>query len=231
MTLTCTTDEALEARTRVEGYPTFKRDYFVRAKGGEEPIGFLVEQDPHAVIHPHFHELDQYQVIIRGGGTLGKQEVGPVTVQYAAAHTGYGPIVAGDKGIFYFTLRPRGGTDTGPWYLPESKDRQREGGRPRARVGRVEPVESPTTAATAEVVPSEDDGVRSDAVVVPPGETWEGWDDDHHGPAYLLVLSGSAVVDGRSLDPWSCVYVEAGEKPEVAAGADGLQLLAMRFSD
>lgn len=231
MTLTCTTDEALGARTRVEGYPTFKRDYFVRPKGGEEPIGFLVEQDPHAVIHPHFHELDQYQVIIDGGGTLGKQDVGPVTVQYAAAHTGYGPIVAGDDGIFYFTLRPRGGTDTGPWYLPDSKDRQREGGRPRARLGRVDVIETPSTAGVAEVVAPEEDGVRSDVVTVPAGGSWTGWDDGHHGPAYLLVLAGTAVVEGRELDPWSCAYVEAGETPEVAAGADGLQLLAMRFAD
>ena len=28
------------------------------------PMAFLVEKEPHAVVKPHFHQADQYQVIV-----------------------------------------------------------------------------------------------------------------------------------------------------------------------
>jgi hypothetical protein len=30
------------------------------------PMAFLVEKDPGAVVHPHFHRADQYQVVVAG---------------------------------------------------------------------------------------------------------------------------------------------------------------------
>ena len=35
------------------------------------PMAFLVEKEPHAVTKPHFHQADQYQVVVQGGGRLG----------------------------------------------------------------------------------------------------------------------------------------------------------------
>ena len=35
------------------------------------PMAFLVEKEPHAVVRPHFHQADQYQVVVQGGGRLG----------------------------------------------------------------------------------------------------------------------------------------------------------------
>ena len=36
------------------------------------PMAFLVEKEPGAVVHPHFHRADQYQVVVSGAGRLGK---------------------------------------------------------------------------------------------------------------------------------------------------------------
>ena len=69
------------------------------------PMAFLVEKEPHAVTKPHFHEADQNQVIVQGGGRLGTHGVGTVAVHYTDAWSAYGPIVAAEEGISWFTLR------------------------------------------------------------------------------------------------------------------------------
>ena len=63
------------------------------------PMAFLVEKEPHAVVRPHFHQADQYQVVVQGGGRLGQHDVGSVAVHYTDAWSAYGPIVAADEGI------------------------------------------------------------------------------------------------------------------------------------
>lgn len=231
MSLTVTTEQALSTRAPVEGYPVHKRDYIVRAEGETAPIAFLVEQGPNEVIAPHFHTINQFQVIVHGGGKLGRRDVSPATVQYADAYTGYGPIVSEDDGIFYFTLRPRSGVDTRPWYLPESKDKQRErDGRPRNRVGHVPDGASPVRGARQrEVIASEDDGLRADEVRLEPGGVWSGWPEGNAGGSYVLVLNGTARIEGCNLDRWSCAFFEHDETPSVEAGPAGVQFVAMRF--
>src|SRR5437868_51255 len=58
------------------------------------PMAFLVEQDPGAVTQSHFHQADQFQVIVGGSGDLGTHTVRDIAVHYAGAFTAYGPIRA-----------------------------------------------------------------------------------------------------------------------------------------
>ena len=51
------------------------------------PMAFLVEKDAAAVVHPHFHQADQYQVIVQGGGRLGVHDVGTVSVHYTDSYS------------------------------------------------------------------------------------------------------------------------------------------------
>ena len=37
----------------------------------EQPMAYLVEQAPEAWVDPHFHEVDQFQLFIGGGGRIG----------------------------------------------------------------------------------------------------------------------------------------------------------------
>src|SRR5260221_8622645 len=85
------------------------------------PQAFLVEQDTGTLIEPHFHLQDEFQVMVGGSGSLGRHAVQPVSVHYAGAHTGYGPITAGSDGLDYFTLRAR--MDTGAQFLPVARDK------------------------------------------------------------------------------------------------------------
>ena len=102
------------ARTNYLGTDTSHRD---------TPQVLLVEQSPNSVIPPHFHGIDQYQVVVQGGGMLGKHRVAPVCVHYANAFTGYGPIDAEDEGIHYFTLRAQ--SEPGAFFFPEGREFQK----------------------------------------------------------------------------------------------------------
>jgi len=71
------------------------------------PMAFLVEKGPGAVTRPHFHQADQFQVVVAGRGMLGDHEFSDGAVHYTDAYSAYGPIVAGKSGIWWFTLRNR----------------------------------------------------------------------------------------------------------------------------
>jgi hypothetical protein len=83
------------------------------------PVAFLIEQSPDSVVQSHFHHNDEFQVVVAGSGLIGRNPVAPVSVHYAGGYTGYGPVVAGPKGITYFTLRPR--YEAGALYLPDDR--------------------------------------------------------------------------------------------------------------
>ncbi len=102
---------------------------------------------PAAPRSAHYHQQDQFQLVVGGHGTLGLHDIKPVTVHFAGAHTAYGPIRASqDEGVYYFTLR--NGFDPGARFMamPENRAalrtvpgrRHREvGGRPAAGADRA----------------------------------------------------------------------------------------------
>ena len=52
------------------------------------PQGFLVDlSEPGATVEPHFHDVDQFQIIVRGGGKLGSSDAKPVCFHYADAYS------------------------------------------------------------------------------------------------------------------------------------------------
>src|SRR5690348_15756454 len=59
------------------------------------PMAFLVEKQPGAVTPPHFHQADQFQVVVAGRGRLGDDEFSDGAVHYTDAYSAYGPILAG----------------------------------------------------------------------------------------------------------------------------------------
>jgi len=99
------------------------RTNFLCAPDGvkEGPMAFLVEGTPARVIRPHFHENDQFQVVVSGGGVLGKHKLHVHAVHFSRAHTPYGPIVFGEAGLGFLTLRSR--WDPGAQYLPDSREK------------------------------------------------------------------------------------------------------------
>jgi hypothetical protein len=86
---------------------------------------FLIEQFA-PELRAHFHESDQFQVIVGGAGTVGQHRVGAGVIHYSDAYTSYGPIRTVDAdGLAYLTLRIR--PAVGANFMPESRHKKAAG--------------------------------------------------------------------------------------------------------
>lgn len=198
------------------------------------PQGFLVTQPPGSVTPAHFHEPNQFQVFVAGGGRLGARPANPLAVQYANSHTPYGPIVAGAEGLSYFTLRQC--WDPGAKYVPASLDKLRKGTQ-RTRMASGLTLSSSaerkarTCSKTETVFEAEADGLAAYMLRVGAEQRVRGLPDPREGGGqYLLVVSGSAMHGGKELPKWSTIFVSRDEPPPpVTTGTTGLDILVLQF--
>lgn len=191
------------------------------------PMAFLVEQDPGEVANAHFHQADQFQVVVAGGGMLGTHAVRPVMVHFAGAFTAYGPIHAGAAGLTYFTLR--NGFDPGARYMMRSENRVALRAVParRHREAVAGPLEG---GGNAVLLGPEPDGMAAWRYHVAPGDRVCGPAPDDGRGQYWLVVDGGVQQDGLALGRLSCAFVHPGEAPfEAWGGPAGATLLAMQF--
>ena len=196
------------------------------------PQAFLVEQDPGTVIDPHFHLENEFQVMVGGSGSLGRHLVEPVSVHYAGAHTGYGPITAGAEGLSYFTLRAR--MDTGAQFLPGARDKMQRVPKRHLLGQTVRPCEAFDLAARREsevvtILAPESDGIAAWMLRVPPAGTAAA-PVPPGGGRFLLVIGGVLEQNGERLPRHSTVFVSAEEPAlELRAGNEGLEVLVLQF--
>lgn len=195
------------------------------------PQGFLVERMyPNPVIDPHFHDVDQFQVVVAGDGRMGKKKVAPITFQYADAYTPYGPIVGNDDGISFFTLRPI--ASGGHWVMPGNRDKMPgRAGRNIAGLFDIEKTLSEDGATEREaLIAAQEDGV--DAVGLRFGPNAECKSEaSTAGGQYILVCSGTIERDGKTFEANSLMHVEAGEDaPTLQSGKDGANVLVLQFA-
>jgi hypothetical protein len=191
------------------------------------PMAFLVEQDQGEVANAHFHQADQFQVVVAGEGALGTHAVRPVSVHFAGAFTAYGPIRAGSAGLTYFTLR--NGFDPGARYMMRTDNRAALRSVPARR--HREAVAGPLTAAAPDVLLGPDpDGMAAWRHCLWPGSTVAGPPPAGGHGQYWLVLEGGLQSGGATLGPLSCAFVYPGEPAFTAiAGPEGAVVLVMQF--
>lgn len=198
-----------------------------------EPQAFLVEQEAQAVVHPHFHFVDQFQVVVEGGGRIGRHGVQPIMAHFAGASTGYGPITPGASGLKYFTLRASA-DGTGAHFLPAAKARM---GRERKRYVLADPVLPSTAEALAarrepalDTVLREEDGLAVLMLRLPPEGRMTAPDPSEGGGQSLLVAAGAIRRDGVLLERLSALFVTPDEPPLlVEAGPEGGELLLLQY--
>ena len=219
--------EAQQTRARVQGWPVIKSHYFERRDEPNYPHAYLVEQDGGSRVRTHFHCVDQWQIFVAGDGVLGRTRVSPVTVQYAGAYTGYGPIEAGDGGLAYLTLRPE--YDPGASFLPETKKLLSESRQqPRRLVEHVDISDIPKDEWVSTFPPAE--GVGGALFTKVRAEEKVGIPDHVTAPRFLVLLEGSASVGGRELTPLSCLFAGRDDTlPEVISTADSTAMLLCTF--
>ena len=201
------------------------------------PVGFLVEQDPNSTVRAHFHEADQFQVIVGGNGRMASHAVEGIAVHYTNAHSPYGPIVAGEQGVQYFTLR--NSYDRMARYMPESRPDLRQVQRSfREATAAVQPPLNPgelagTRAISTEAIAPQEDGLGAWCYRLPVGGRMTGPDPRTGAGQYWLVLGGTLATVARAvLPPASLVFVSPVETPfEAVAGDAGLEILCMQYPD
>lgn len=199
----------------------------------DTPQALLVEQWPNSVIPPHFHGINQYQVVVHGAAVLGKHALAPVAIHYSAGYSGYGPITTSDEGVFYFTLRAQ--SEPGAFFLPESRDRQKPG---RRRNLMAEVPCAPTDAklppidavAMESIIELEEGGLGAWLLRMGPSMESTGPDPMQGGGQYYVVLNGSLEYEGADYEKWSLVYVTPPESTvALKAGAEGVEVLVLQF--
>ncbi len=207
---------------------------FIKSAGNDTPSpqAFLVEQDPSQVILPHFHEQNQFQIIVKGGGTLGRTVVAPITVHYAGAYTGYGPITSGAEGLWYFTLRPM--MDSGALFVHESRDKMKPGAKKHYHSAPLTPTPASGLAnikgPDTQVLNADPEGPTVEVIKVPPRGQLVAADSARGGGRYLLVTSGSLSVNDAQYGKWGCLWMASGAPArQIVAGEAGLEVLLLEF--
>lgn len=210
------------------------RTYFLkppREARQEQPVAFLAESTAQRVLRTHFHDVDQWQIVVKGGGTLGKHDLQMYAVHFARAHTPYGPIVNGPEGLGFLTLRHH--WDDGAKPLPESqeklmqvKDRKPWQMTEAPDFGGDEPVNLRPFSQI-----KDERGLAAFALQMQPGVSVVAPDPAGSGGQFIVVLEGSLRHAGREYPGTSVAFVGADEAPwELVAGGQGLKALVLNFS-
>lgn len=198
---------------------------------------FRLDFNSNQTLDAHFHIVDQFQVFVEGNGTIGRDTTAPIVVHYADHHTGYGPLVAGEYGMTYFTLRSK--TDAGLNFLREPHVREKL--QPTKRRHRMsnpitlsnEPLLQSRTEITIEDAlnaSDDDEGIAVKVIRMGPGMQTEAPATAESGGEYVMVLNGTLDHEGQSLPRYSLIFVRSDEAPPVlTAGPGGAEVLVTRF--
>jgi hypothetical protein len=217
-----------------DGYPEIEFTNFVGhyAKDDGGPQGYLVAYDEAGgTIPPHFHGVDQWQVVIDGGGRLGKHDATPVVVHYTDGYTPYGPIVAGDDGIEFYTLRVQ--SYLGVHVMPGSRSEMARRARRALTIAAGIKVGEPGMATAGESLHelvAEDDGVAAWSIRLDPGAIETAPSPADGGGQYHIVVNGTWAHADEQLPTKSVAFVAPGEPPaQYEAGPDGLEVVVTQF--
>ena len=197
----------------------------------DRPHAFLVQQPPCSTLQAHYHYVRQFQLVVRGSGALGRHALVPITVHYTAAETGYGPIVAGDDGLWYFTLRQV--VERGAHYLPESAPELREGLIRRQKTMGTALLKAPLVIADAHirgVIAKDRTGLGAWEVQIPPGAAVPAPRNENGSDRYHVVTEGSLEADDGVLSTLSVTWVSREEPVQtLRAGPGGAQVMVLQF--
>lgn len=217
----------------IPGGYAWRTDFFVPPEQTRNaPQAFLAESSPNRLIPTHFHDVDQFQIIVSGGGTLGRHVLAPFAVHFARAYTPYGPIVAGKNGLGFLTIRARRDSD-GAQFLPENRTRlEQVPGRQPWQVTQVPDFTDCTDAVTLKTLAEikDEKGLAAYTLHMKPNARTLAPDPYGSDCQCLVVLKGSLISKGKTHDAIIMSFVTPGEGPlELIAGPQGLEVAVLNF--
>ena len=200
------------------------------------PVAYKVEQGPMKELGAHFHVANQFQLFVGGSGRIGRHPVEIGAGHFSGPYSPYGPIVGGEQGVHYLTLR--NSWDGGAQFLPDANRVLRA--KPRkfreTVFGPIKEIPAEELSATRElskraVMASAEDGLGAWQYRTPPGEVMRGPDPATGGGQYWIVMGGALDHPSEgAMERLSCVFVTPEDAAyEAKAGPGGAQVLVMQF--
>jgi rubredoxin len=208
-------------------YPFFRST--VDAPDG--PMAFLAQYPPGDNSCTHYHQVDQFQILVQGGGDFGRHQVAPYYVHFARAFTPYGPLHSDDKtGWTFLTLRTR--FDPGAQRLPAAL--------PRLQAATRNPWQVTTNAPFAPVASGASlldvSGIRDDrglfvkSLTMAPGARIAAPSPAGGDGQFVVVVKGSMLHGGAERRALTVSFVKPDEAAlEIHAGPEGLEALILNF--
>jgi hypothetical protein len=195
------------------------------------PQAFLVERNyAGALVTPHFHDIDQFQVVVAGDCRMGKQDAKSVTFQYADAFTPYGPIFGEKEGFSFFTLRPI--ASGGFFAMPGNKHNMpgRAGRNIAGHFDTSRPRLNAGESQREDLMVPQDDGIDAVGIRLGANASAQGIPSDAGGQ-YYLVCEGSLIGPNGKLPRHSLMHVNNGETPPILmAGGNGAEILILQLA-
>jgi rubredoxin len=216
------------------GAPGARNTTFFRATADtpDGPTAAINRYEGHKVSNAHFHDVDQFQVIMEGSGDFGRHAVKPYYVHFSRAHTPYGPLQSNkDTGWAFMVLRTRfdPGAQRFPWAYEKLKEIPNR--QPWQITTKVDFPE-PTAGVAVHDVPEIKDerGLFTQTVTMGPNTRTRTPDRLGGDGQYFVVVKGSVIHEGTERPAPAVVFINRDEPPiELQAGAQGLQAIIMNF--
>lgn len=180
----------------------------------------------------HFHEVDQFQVIMEGSGDFGRHPVKPYCVHFSRAYTPYGPLEADkETGWAFLVLRSR--FDPGAQRFPQALDKLKQ--VPDRRPWQVTTeIDFPDATAGVNVrdIPKirDEEGLFTQTIAMGPHARTTAPDPSVGDGQYVVVVKGSLVHGEKERAAPAVVFTRRDEPAfEIVAGAHGLEAIILNF--
>jgi hypothetical protein len=204
-------------------------------KAGDGPQAFMVVSPKGRAGHPHFHNVDQYQVFFPSpGATYKNKPIERPLLHYADAFTAYGPYASGaDVPMQYLTLRARHSSITA--YVPEERDKLSGVKHIRRHVAVT--LDPPHSLGQGEtrlevLIEPDSDGLAAYLLQAGPGAVIESPRPAASGGRYTCILAGSVVDAEQAFAAESLRWDGPQERADrLIAGKSGVRALIMQFPD
>ena len=218
----------------VDGVTYIKSDWMQTVAAADlSPTVFLVEQPPNVSLRTHFHRQNQFQLFVRGDGTIGRHRLQALMVHYAGAYSAYGPLMSGPRGLAYFTLRTV--FEKGSLTMTHNPETMQRG--PKRQLHSA-PVTLPDAASLAgrtaievdDLIAPQADGSAATLYTLPPNTRVGGTEPAGSAGQFYVVVSGHLIAGEALRRTWESIFVAPGESGfEMIAGDEGAQVVCLQL--
>ena len=202
---------------------------------GSLPHAAMLEFSPGRTSQPHFHPVDQFQVLISGKGRMGRHDMGTYCVHFSRAYTPYGPFVSDEVvGLVCFNLHALVNQNYRAFHLPQEAGRLKQ--VPNRQPWQITshanfPGELLQDVVLQDIPGIQDEnGLAGHTLSMRPNVQSYSPGCANGAGQYLIVVEGSIVHGGKELNAPALVFVYPEEAAyQVQAGGGGAKALVLNF--